>query len=314
MPSIRVTVAVITHNRARLLRQALAGIVRQDYPSDRWELLVIDNNSTDDTRDAISSFATALPTPRRVAEMRQGLDFGRNRAIEEAKGDLIVLVDDDVIVEPDWLSQLVAPFSSESAHKIGVVGGEVVPVFPDGLPGWLEGSHRPLGFRSDPGPLPAGQAPMGANFAFPKWAFVRFGMFDTRLDRQGARLFGGGDSEMIRRLRAVGLEVWFVPGAKVLHQMPAERLTLGYSLRHAFDSARSRVVDQIRVRKESDRTAAGFLFTRAIANLFKVIAFLLLAFLSAIVFRTGSAKRALVRSWRSCGYLYQIVRASVGLT
>src|SRR5579859_1003447 len=149
MPSIRVTVAIITHNRARLLRQALAGIVRQDYPSDRWELLVIDNNSTDETRDVIGSFATALPTPRRIAEMRQGLDFGRNRAIEEAKGDLIVLVDDDIIVEADWLSQLVAPLSSESAHKIGVVGGEVVPVFPDGLPAWLEGVHRPLGFRAD---------------------------------------------------------------------------------------------------------------------------------------------------------------------
>ncbi|HEY1765289.1 MAG TPA: glycosyltransferase [Opitutaceae bacterium] len=312
MPSIRVTVAVITHNRARLLRQALAGIVRQDYPSDRWELLVIDNNSTDDSRDVIGSFATALPTPRRIAEMRQGLDFGRNRAIEEAKGELIVLVDDDVIVEPDWLSQLVAPFSSESAHKIGVVGGEVVPVFPDGLPAWLEGAHRPLGFRPDPGPLSSVQAPMGANFAFPKWVFVSFGMFDTRLDRQGARLFGGGDSEMIRRLRAVGLEIWFVPGAKVLHQMPAQRLTLGYSLRHAFDSARSRVLDQVRVLKGSDRIAAGYLLTRAVANVFKVFGFLVLALLSVIVFRTGSSKRALVRSWRSCGYLYQILRSSMG--
>jgi hypothetical protein len=141
---------------------------------------------------------------------------------------------------------------------------------------------------------------------------VSFGMFDTRLDRQGARLFGGGDSEMIRRLRAVGLEIWFVPGAKVLHQMPAQRLTLGYSLRHAFDSARSRVLDQVRVLKGSDRIAAGYLLTRAVANVFKVFGFLVLALLSVIVFRTGSSKRALVRSWRSCGYLYQILRSSMG--
>jgi hypothetical protein len=312
MPSLRVTVAVITYNRSRQLRQALGGIMRQDYPADRWEILVIDNNSTDDTKDVVASFVTANPAPRRIMETRQGLDHGRNRAVEEARGDLVVLVDDDILMEPDWLSQLVAPFSSESAHKIGVVGGEVVPVFPDGVPVWLEGAHRPLAFRTDPGPLPADQAPMGANFAFPKWVFVRFGMFDTRLDRQGARLFGGGDSQMIRRLRSVGLEAWFVPGAKVLHQIPAERLTLVYALRHAFDSARSRVADQMRVIRESGSTPLGYMASRAAGSAAKLVGFLLLAMVSMLVLCPGAARRALVRAWRCCGYLYQIARAAVG--
>jgi hypothetical protein len=312
MPTLRVTVAVITYNRSRQLRQALGGLLRQDYPADRWELLVIDNNSTDDTKDVVASFVTSNPAPRRIVEAQQGLDFGRNRAVEEARGDLVVLVDDDIMVEPDWLGQLVAPFSSESAHKIGVVGGEVVPVFPDGIPRWQEGAHRPLGFRSDPGPLPPNQAPIGANFAFPKWVFTRFGMFDTRLDRQGSRLFGGGDSQMIRRLRSVGLEAWFVPGARVLHQIPAERLTLRYALRHAFDSARSRVADQMRMLHESGRTPIGFMVSRAAASTLKVIFFLLVSMLSMLILRPGTARRALVRAWRSCGYLYQIARAAIG--
>jgi glycosyltransferase involved in cell wall biosynthesis len=312
MSSLRVTVAVITFNRSRYLRQALGGIVRQEYPADRWEILVVDNNSADDTRDVVASFVTANPAPRRIVETRQGLDYGRNRAVEEARGDLVVLVDDDVLVEPDWLAQLVAPFSSESAHKIGVVGGEVVPVFPDGIPAWQVGAHRPLKFRSDPGPLPPNQAPMGANFAFPKWVFVRFGLFDTGLDRQGARLFGGGDSQMIRRLRSVGLEAWFVPGAKVLHQIPAERLTLSYALRHAFDSARSRVVDQMRVLRESGKTPVGFMASRAAASALKIVGFLALAAVCMLAFRSGAARRALVRAWRSCGYLYQIARAAAG--
>jgi len=314
MPSLRVTVAVITYNRSRFLRQTLAGIVRQDYPSDRWELLVIDNNSTDDTRDVVASFVTANPAPRHVLETRQGLDHGRNRAVEEARGDLIVLVDDDIIVEPDWLAQLVAPFSSESAHKIGVVGGEVVPVFPNGIPPWQMGAHRPLGFRGDPGPLPPNQAPVGANFAFPKWVFVRFGMFDTRLDRQGSRLFGGGDSQMIRRLRTVGLEAWFVPGAKVLHQISAERLTLGYALRHAFDSARSRVDDHVRMLSELGRSPLGFMASRAAGCTLKLVGFLLLSMASMVALRPGAARRALVRAWRSYGYLYQIARSALGKT
>jgi len=312
MASLRVTVAIITYNRCRFLRQTLSGMVRQDFPGDRWELLVIDNNSTDDTPDVVTSFVTANPSPRRIVETRQGLDFGRNRAIEEAKGDLIVLVDDDILVEPDWLTQLIAPFSSESAHKIGVVGGEVVPVFPDGIPQWLEGAHKPLGFRPDPGPLPPEQAPVGANFAFPKWVFTRFGMFDTRLDRRGSRLFGGGDSQMIRRLRTVGLEAWFVPGAGVKHQISAERLTLGYALRHAFDSARSRVADRVRTLRESDASPAGFLASRAAAGAVRAVGFLLFAAVCMLALRPGAARRALVRAWRNCGYMYQIARTAFG--
>ena len=312
MPTPRVTVAVITYNRSRFLRETLSGLVKQDYPADRWEILVIDNQSTDDTAQVVSSFAAASPAPRRIVEPTQGLDHGRNRAVAEAQGDVIVLTDDDILVEPDWLAQLVAPFASDDAPRIGVVGGEVIPVFPDGVPAWLEEAHRPLGFRGDTGPLPAGQAPMGANFAFPKGVFARFGTFSTELDRRGAHLFGGGDSEMIRRLRAGGLEAWFVPEARALHQMPASRLTFLYARRHAFDSARSRVLDRVQTLRDAGRPAWGFLASRALASLAKLMGFLLAAAGSVLVFRTGSAKAALVRGWRCCGYLYQIARSALG--
>jgi len=313
MPNLRITVAVITYNRSRFLRETLTGLVRQQYPADKWELLVIDNNSSDDTRDVVASFMASSPSPRHVLEMRQGLDHGRNRAIDEAKGDILVLVDDDILMEPTWLEQMAAPFFSDRAHSIGVVGGEVIPIFPDGIPPWLEGSHWPLGFRTDPGPLPLDQAPMGANFAFPKWVFTRFGKFDTRLDRKGGKLFGGGDSEMIRRVRAVGLDAWFVPGAKVLHQIPASRLTVGYATRHAFDSARSRVVDQVRTLRASGRSPYGYLASRALGSFLKLAGFAATAAVCLVALRADGARKALVRTWRSCGYLYQIARSAVGM-
>ena len=153
---------------------------------------------------------------------------------------------------------------------------------------------------------------MGANFAFPKWVFQRFGPFDTRLDRQGAQLFGGGDSEMIRRLRSKGLDAWFVPGARALHQMPASRLTFRYAARHAFDSARSRVADQVESLCKAGKSPTPYLATRAAGNAGKVLGFLLASLGCALVLRTGAAKRALVRAWRSCGYLYQIARSAIG--
>ncbi|MDD3179713.1 MAG: glycosyltransferase [Opitutaceae bacterium] len=308
MPSVpSVTVAICTYNRAEFLRQTLAGLARQDYPAAALEILVIDNNSRDDTRAVVASFASAVPAPRHVLETRQGLDHARNRAIAEARGDIILFGDDDILVEPDWVRQMAAPFAADSNRRIGCVGGEVVPVFPDGLPEWVAEWHSPLAFRADCGPLSARQVPMGANLAFPMWVFARVGVFATALDRSGRNLFSGGDAEMVRRVRAAGCEIWFAPAARVLHQMPASRTTMRYAMRHAFDSARSRVVD----RAQQGR-ATGYLASRFLTSFLKAVGYALISLLSLIVLRPGHAKKSLVRAWRSCGYLYQIPRSLCG--
>jgi glucosyl-dolichyl phosphate glucuronosyltransferase len=117
---------------------------------------------------------------------------------------------------------------------------------------------------------------------------------------------------MIRRVRAAGLEVWFVPDARVQHQMPAARLTMAYALRHAFDSARSRVVDGVQVRRAGGRNPFFFLGSRAVGAFVKLPGYLLLAALAAVSGQWGAARRARVRAWRSCGYLYQIARSARG--
>src|SRR5688572_22008850 len=108
---MRITVAIPTYNRAELLRQTLCGIARQDLSPNDFEILVIDNNSVAKTREVVASFAGANPAPRYILETKQGLDHGRNRALDEALGDIIVFGDDDILMEPDWLRQLVAPFA-----------------------------------------------------------------------------------------------------------------------------------------------------------------------------------------------------------
>jgi len=304
---LKLTVAIPTYNRASFLRQTLAGIAGQEFPPDHFEVLVIDNNSTDDTRAVVAEFATSNPAPCHVLETRQGLDYARNRAIAEARGEFIVFADDDILMQPDWLAQLVAPLLADANRRIGAVGGEVIPVFPDGLPPWVAEWHAPLAFRADAGPLPSKHSPMGANLAFPKWVFEKLGPFHTALDRAAGNYFSGGDSEMIRRVRAAGLEIWFAPAAAVKHQMPASRTTFRYAARHAFDSARSRVID-----RAGQPGAAGYLLGRFLGNLLKGLGFALLALLGWLTFNSGAAKKGLVRAWRSCGYLYQIPRSLVG--
>ncbi len=134
---MKVSIAIPTHNRATYLRQTLEGIARQDFPNAAFEVLVIDNNSRDDTRAVVESFAAERPAPRYFLETKQGLDHARNRAIAEAAGEIIIFADDDILVESDWIAALISPFSSHGTVPIGAVGGEVVPVFPDGLPLWM---------------------------------------------------------------------------------------------------------------------------------------------------------------------------------
>ena len=305
--NIRITVAIPTYNRAEFLRQTLVGLTAQQFPREHFEILVIDNNSSDATRAVVESFASSVPVPCHILETKQGLDHARNRAIAEARGEIIVFGDDDILVQPDWLAQIAVPLLADQPRRIGAVGGEVIPVFPDGLPEWVAEWHAPLSFRNDTGPLESRHSPMGANLAFPKWVFEQIGPFHTALDRAAGNYFSGGDSEMIRRVRAAGLEVWFSPAAAVKHQIPASRTTFRYASRHAFDSARSRVID-----RAGQPGAAGYFAGRFAANLLKALGFALLALANAILTRTGAAKKALVRAWRSCGYLYQIPRSLVG--
>ncbi|MBI4626889.1 MAG: glycosyltransferase [Verrucomicrobia bacterium] len=305
--TLKVTVAIPTYNRADFLRQTLAGIVAQEFSRDHFEVLVIDNNSRDHTCAVVAAFASAHPAPRYVPEPQQGLDYARNRAIAEARGEILLFADDDILVQPDWIAQMAVPLLADPARRIGAVGGEVIPVFPDGLPEWVREWHAPLGFRADTGPLEPRHSPMGANLAFPKWVFGQLGAFHTGLDRAAGNYFSGGDSDMIRRVRAAGLEVWFAPAAAVQHQLPASRTTFRYAARHAFDSARSRVID-----RAGQPDATGYLAGRLVANALKAPGFALLSLLNALVLRPGAAKKGLVRAWRSCGYLYQIPRSFFG--
>ena len=227
-----------------------------------------------------------------MCETRQGLDHARNRAIAEARGEIIVFADDDILVETDWLRQLTAPLLADWGQKIGAVGGEVVPVFPDGLPPWVAEWHAPLAFRGDAGPLPPHQSPMGANLALPRRVFSRVSTFSVTLDRAGRNYFSGGDAELLRRVRAAGLEIWFAPAARVRHQMPAARTTFRYAARHAFDSARSRVAGHVAELRAFHQPVARYLVSRWAGNLVKAAGFAILALLNTVIFRTGAGQES----------------------
>lgn len=140
--SMRITVAICTWNRARLLDQTLAKMRHLRVPEGaEWELLVVNNNCTDDTDAVLSTHQGHLPL-RRLFEAKQGQSNARNHAVACATGDLIVWTDDDVLVDSDWLVHY-ARAARDWPH-VSYFGGTIDPWFSRTPPRWIRRHLRRL--------------------------------------------------------------------------------------------------------------------------------------------------------------------------
>ena len=136
---MQITVAICTWNRCALLRQALEQMTKLSIPPDvQWELLVVDNNSTDATPDVTNSFESRLPI-RRIFEPKAGKSYALNRAISEASGDYILWTDDDALVDKLWLTAYCTAF--KRWPDAAIFGGPVEPTFDGSPPPWLPSTH-----------------------------------------------------------------------------------------------------------------------------------------------------------------------------
>ncbi|MCM2370259.1 glycosyltransferase [Rhodopirellula sp. ICT_H3.1] len=197
-----------------------------------WELIVVDNNSTDNTAQVIDRFVDALPI-RAVHESKQGHSRSRNRAIAEATGDYIVWTDNDVLVCTRWLSAYFDAFTAEP--DLAFFGGVIEPVFdPPGRPDWLAATWekcKPVYAARDLGPMPVelneSRLPYGANFAI-RSDIQRKHLFDPSLGRVSSAMMGEDETQVLRQIaRSCGKGRW-VPDAKVQHIVPADRATERY--------------------------------------------------------------------------------------
>lgn len=300
-----VSVAIPTYNRSRWLREVLAFVTQQDYPADRYEILVVDNNSPDDTRAIVASFANTPQPPRYFLETKQGSSHARNRLLAEAspRCDVMLFADDDIIGRADWIRLMVAPLRQPGNERVAGVCGETIPHFPEGQPKWLEGQFRPFGYRADSGPLTPKQLPSTANVALWRKVIDEVGHFRTDLGRLPNRLTAGEDNDLMRRILAAGYTFWFEPRADVLHVVPASRLTFRYAWKLQYDAACSRVIERF-----SATGGIGWLFSRIVLYALQLPAYALLGLLCFIGFQPGAGKRQFTRVGRAAGYVVESLR------
>jgi glycosyltransferase involved in cell wall biosynthesis len=198
-----------------------------------WEVLVVDNNSSDQTRAVIEDFARRLPGRiRHIFESQPGLSHARNAGIREARGDIVAFTDDDVSIPPTWLQSLTRNLND---GEWSGAGGRVLPERSFAPPRWLStGSQYALGalcvFDLGPEARPLAESPFGANMAFRKEMFEKYGYFRTDLGRKPGSLMSNEDTEFGRRLFAGGERLRYEPTALVFHPVSAERMQKRYFL------------------------------------------------------------------------------------
>jgi len=237
-----ISVVICTYNRCESLKDTLDSLLNQEYDgSFDWEVLVVDNNSKDKTKEVVESYKAKFNGRLRyVFEPKQGISYARNKGIEEAKGEIIAFTDDDVIVDKKYLISINNIFSE---YNCDAVGGKVLPLYPPNTPKWIKENKEILN-----GPIPfydygdnirlytKAMLPfIGANMAFKRVCVNQCGLFREDL---GAPRTMGEDTEFFRRLEKLNKNILYCGNILVWHKADKTRLNIIYIIKWSIMSGR----------------------------------------------------------------------------
>ena len=253
--SIDLSVIIPTHNpnRARLER-TLAGLKHQTLPLDRWELIIVDN-ATPDCNHVPSFDRSWHPASKIIREERIGLTRARLAGIAASQGKGLVFVDDDNVLHPDYLSQVVEILNQDPT--LGAIGGKSTPEFEAEPKDWVKNFYGCLALRDFGDEVKTYQftqhdskhhpdfAPIGAGMALSRKAATYYAELiesssnRQSFDRTGRNLQSGGDCDINLTLLAAGWKVGYFPQLQLIHLIPEGRTTARYLACMNYASSRS---------------------------------------------------------------------------
>jgi len=255
---MNVSVILCTYNRSETLERALDSLSKMELPASlTWQVLIVDNNSKDQTRSVAERYCSLDSVHfRYVFEQQQGKSFALNRGIREASGEVLAFIDDDITVEPNWLYELTKPLSD---GQWAGTGGRVFLPKDFSPPSWIapEGHYSLLyilaGFDCGEDASVLSIPPIGNNMAFRREVFTKYGEFRTDLGPKPGSEIRHEDTEFGWRVMNGGDKILYVPSAVVRHAVEQNRMKKEYFLAYHFDYGRALV------REKGERGKVGII-------------------------------------------------------
>lgn len=232
------SVIICTYNRADLLAEALASLATQTLDPRRFEVLVIDNASTDGTRAVAGGYSARHPHIRYIYEPRQGASIARNRGYEEARGRLIAYSDDDNRLPPEWLA-----VAAEVAERTGagIFGGPSRAFFLRPPPPWFRETYAVFSPGWPAGALGPDQFLSGNNLFMRRDLLDRLGGFDPQRGPHGDHMAYGEETELLIRARRQlpAEQIYYEPRLYVYHLIRPVKVSLRWKVLQQFRSGRA---------------------------------------------------------------------------
>lgn len=286
--NVKISCVICSYNRERYIAGAIESLVNQTLSPADYEIIIIDNNSTDNTANICASLLEKHSATHNIyyfVEKKQGLSHARNRGIDEAKSGLICYIDDDAIAEADFLENIVKFF--EQKPEAAGVGGKIIPRYVDGKPDWMNHFMEGLVSKVDNGEnvfqYDGRKFPIGCNMTYQKSWLEKIGRFDPDLGRKGNSGEASEEKDVFMKIFAKGGKVFYLPNAGVEHVIEQNRLQYSYIQKISAGIGRS---EKLRVSKKGF-SAVLIKFAELI---FKFAAAILIAFYFMLKFEPAKAK------------------------
>lgn len=228
-----ISVILCTYNRDKYIYNVLKSVAENDYPHDQYEVVLVNNNSTDGTENECRRFQADYPDIRfrYFLETNQGLSYARNCGIRNAQGDLLAYVDDDATVNPEYLWTY-SDFFTHHPEAVAA-GGPILPVYETEEPEWMTHYTRQLitgklFLGNNQREFPRGAFPGGGNACYRKSVFDTVGLFNVELGRKGNSLIGAEEKDLFDKMTTHGMHFYYLPNAILYHIIPPHKLTQDY--------------------------------------------------------------------------------------
>ena len=239
-----ISVIICTYNREKYIYNVLKSIAENDLSRKEYEVVLVNNNSTDNTEQECRRFEADFPEVkfRYCLETSQGLSYARNCGIRQSEGDLLAYVDDDATVNKEYLSTY-ARFFAKRPDAVAA-GGPILPVYETEEPSWMTHYTRQLitgklYLGDKEREFPRGAFPGGGNACYRKSVFDTVGLFNVELGRKGNSLIGAEEKDLFDKMTTNGMHFYYLPTAILYHIIPPHKLTQDYFDRLTFSIGQS---------------------------------------------------------------------------